>query len=201
MFATGNIGTYTHRIHQLPEMVADVDLFITEANDNYLSIVSLNVSGKWERELRKRKYIFSHDPTYLTTQMLGGSIFINYILDENGFTLFDEQFGSGILPEIQTEPYSPVPVLVLANDNGNGTTEYEINWTYQETVVFPRANSYFDLEVWNDAPAVMFSTGLDTNIYTDNVYADPAAPFDVNQAVLQKFRYRHGITTGQWVEF
>lgn len=103
MFVSGNIGDFAERIHKLPSSVADVDLFITEGN-SYLSTVMVNISGKWERELRKRKYIFSHNASYLTTQQLiagtggSGGGGTNFLLDESSNTIFDE-LGVGISEE------------------------------------------------------------------------------------------------------
>lgn len=98
MYLTGNLGNYTCRIHQLPESVSDVDNFISEGN-TYLNSITINLSGKWERELRKRKYVLSHDPSYLVSQQLGNIASINYIYDENNNIIYDES-NNGLLPEV-----------------------------------------------------------------------------------------------------
>lgn len=75
MYVSGDISSYTSRIHQLPSTVADVDNFITEGNTYIYTNTTIHLSGKWERELRLRKYLLTSNLNYLDTQQLG----INYI--------------------------------------------------------------------------------------------------------------------------
>lgn len=96
MYISGNIINYTSRIHQLPLSVADVDDFITEGN-TYLADTTIHLSGKWERELRLKKYQVTSNAAYLVTQQLGiisvSSLFTiddvnnNNILDVNNDSL------------------------------------------------------------------------------------------------------------------
>ena len=72
MYATGDLGNFANRLHHLPSSVANVDTFILEGN-TYLNFITVNLSGKWEKEARKRKYGFTHDNSYLSTQQFSGS--------------------------------------------------------------------------------------------------------------------------------
>ena len=88
MYVDGNIGNYTSRIHQLPGSVAEVDSFITEGN-TYLNSITVNLSGKWERELRLKKYQLTNNGLYFSIQQLGSSSSLFNITDINNFDITD----------------------------------------------------------------------------------------------------------------
>lgn len=92
MYLSGNIGNYTHRIHQLPTGINDIDSFTIEGN-SYVPIVSLNLVIKWDRELRKKNFIFTNNPLYLNIPQLnyGSGESLVYILDQNNNLILDEQ--------------------------------------------------------------------------------------------------------------
>lgn len=71
MYLSGDLSNFSSRLHQLPTGQADLSLFDLEAR-SYITAgyVTINQSGKWEREARKKAYEFSHTGTALTTQQI-----------------------------------------------------------------------------------------------------------------------------------
>lgn len=89
MYISGNLGNFSSRIHQLPRSVSDVDNFISEG-DTYLNLITINLSGKWEKELRLKKYQLTHTPSYLSIPQLGqGSGIVYYIMDVSNNNILD----------------------------------------------------------------------------------------------------------------
>jgi hypothetical protein len=83
MYITGSIETLESRIHQLVSMnqptgdtfvssaLGDMVNFVTEAQ-SYLvgGTISNQQSGKWEREIRQRRYALSGDVSQMLVQQL-----------------------------------------------------------------------------------------------------------------------------------
>ncbi len=59
MFISGDKGDYEKRLHAIPTGIPDVNTYILEANV-YLTGISAQMSGKWEREVKMQKYRFSN---------------------------------------------------------------------------------------------------------------------------------------------
>lgn len=89
MYLPGHVGNFAARLHQLPSTVNDVDDFVSEG-DTYLNSVPVYMSGKWEREARKRKYLITSNGSYLSTQQFGlGTGSLEYILDVGDSEILD----------------------------------------------------------------------------------------------------------------
>lgn len=76
MYIAGNISDFQSRLHQLPSTTGEVDSFVTEGNvyiNSGVTIVSLQTSGKWETEARRRYWNFSNNPNYLNINRFGAS--------------------------------------------------------------------------------------------------------------------------------
>lgn len=119
MYVAGNIGNYSNRIHQLPISVAEVDSFITEGN-SYLGAAAINLSGRWERELRLKKYQLTHNGSYLNIPQLFSG-FANYdaaVLSRSPLIYFPQRELTG------------TTAIDLSNNRYNGTyTNVTLNST------------------------------------------------------------------------
>ena len=88
MYIFGTRKTFENRLHQLPRTLEDLTNFIAEGDEYYFTI-SAQERWHWEREARRWKYMFTHNPADLSTQLFGLPE-IDAILDENSNVLFDE---------------------------------------------------------------------------------------------------------------
>jgi hypothetical protein len=69
-YISGNQSTFISRLHQFGNTTGIINSYITEGN-SLIGSVKPYISGHWEKEVRKRKYLCTHLAANLTTQCFG----------------------------------------------------------------------------------------------------------------------------------
>lgn len=84
------IQDFESRLHQLAIDEPSLDTLVIEG-DGYWNDITVHEQDKWEREARKRRWLFTGNVYYLQVQVFNiGLPGTDYILGENSEYLYDE---------------------------------------------------------------------------------------------------------------
>jgi hypothetical protein len=126
MYITGTLGDFESRLHQNAVDTSSLTSFTNEGNvylGSGTGIVSPQMSGKWEKEARKRKFSFTQNPNDLVN-------FIFFGANSDNFNRADGALGSNWFTPIASE----VPLVI----SGSGIT--------------PSAPDHHSYAVWTGTP-------------------------------------------------
>jgi hypothetical protein len=71
MYISGSISDFASRLHSVPSTTGDILTGFKVEGKSYLVAYGSKVheSGRWEAEARNQMYRFTHDSTYIITQV------------------------------------------------------------------------------------------------------------------------------------